>query len=251
MNTMQPVIELRSIRKSYPMAGEELEVLHGLDLCIKRNEFVAITGPSGSGKSTLMNILGCLTSPGSGRYLLAGEDVASLTEEELAGVRNRLIGFIFQSFNLLPRINVLDNVVHPLKYRPGKKEQRRELARVALEKVGLGERLKHYPNQLSGGQRQRVAIARALVTEPEVLLADEPTGNLDSKTTESILRLFEELHAEGHTIVMVTHEPEVAMRCQRELVLVDGNIVVDRPVSPRAQETSYTASVLGGAACPA
>jgi putative ABC transport system ATP-binding protein len=222
-----PVIELRAIRKLYALECESIVALDSVDLVIERNAYVAITGPSGSGKSTLMSVLGCLATPTAGRYLLEGADVACLSERELAQVRNRSIGFIFQSFNLLPRLNVLQNVVYPLKYRFLKPAVRSHMARQALERVGLSDRLKHLPNQLSGGQRQRVAIARALVTQPGVLLADEPTGNLDSRTTEEIMNLFEELHGQGQTIVMVTHDSEIADRCQREIHLVDGAIRSD------------------------
>jgi putative ABC transport system ATP-binding protein len=222
-----PVIQLNQIVKSYELAGDKLDVLKGVDLSIERNEYVALTGPSGSGKSTLMNILGCLDSPSQGNYLLAGNDVSDLSEDELAAARNERIGFIFQSFNLLPRMSALDNVAQPLVFRGLGRKDRLKTATAALERVGLGDRLDHLPNQLSGGQRQRVAVARALAGEPNILLADEPTGNLDSKTTEGIMALFDELHDQGQTIIIVTHEPDIAAHCQREIVLRDGEVVND------------------------
>ncbi|WP_298634989.1 ABC transporter ATP-binding protein [uncultured Umboniibacter sp.] len=222
-----PVIQLNQIVKSYELAGDTLDVLKGVNLSIERNEYVALTGPSGSGKSTLMNILGCLDSPSQGNYLLAGDDVSGLSEDELAAARNQRIGFIFQSFNLLPRMSALDNVAQPLVFRGLGRKERLKIAHAALERVGLGDRVDHLPNQLSGGQRQRVAVARALAGEPNILLADEPTGNLDSKTTESIMALFDELHEQGQTIIIVTHEPEIAAHCQREIVLRDGEVVND------------------------
>ncbi|MEQ3697288.1 MAG: ABC transporter ATP-binding protein [Pseudomonadales bacterium] len=222
-----PVIQLNQIVKSYELAGDTLDVLKGVNLSIERNEYVALTGPSGSGKSTLMNILGCLDSPSQGNYLLAGDDVSDLSEDELAAARNQRIGFIFQSFNLLPRMSALDNVAQPLVFRGLGRKDRLKIAQAALERVGLGDRVDHLPNQLSGGQRQRVAVARALAGEPNILLADEPTGNLDSKTTESIMALFDELHDQGQTIIIVTHEPEIAAHCQREIVLRDGEVVND------------------------
>ena len=227
-----PVIQLEQIVKSYELAGDRLDVLKGVNLKIDSNEYVALTGPSGSGKSTLMNILGCLDSPSEGNYLLAGDDVSGLTEDELAAARNQRIGFIFQSFNLLPRMSALDNVAQPLVFRGLGRKDRLKIAQAALERVGLGDRVDHLPNQLSGGQRQRVAVARALAGEPSILLADEPTGNLDSKTTESIMALFDELHNQGQTIIIVTHEPEIAAHCRREIVLRDGEIVKDVTKEP-------------------
>lgn len=223
----KPIIRLVNIEMAYQMAGEDFLALEGIDLTIHGNDYVAITGPSGSGKSTLMNILGCLATPSAGQYFLAGVDVAGLDEGELARVRNRSIGFVFQSFNLLPRLTAVQNVMLPLRFRFTPTKIRRELANQALETVGLGHRVHHLPNQLSGGQRQRVAIARALVTQPEVLLADEPTGNLDSRTTEEVMGLFDSLHDQGQTIVVVTHEKEISDRCRRQLVLVDGRIRSD------------------------
>ncbi|WP_298442023.1 ABC transporter ATP-binding protein [uncultured Ferrimonas sp.] len=236
-----PIIELQQITKSYRIGTDRYLALKGIDLRINSNEFIAITGPSGSGKSTLMNILGCLSQPDSGHYRLGDNDVASASEDDLAGYRNRSIGFIFQSFNLFAQLTVLDNVIYPLKFRWGQTQaQRKAKALQVLASVGLSDKINNLPNQLSGGQRQRVAIARALVTEPEILLGDEPTGNLDSNTTDEIMALFRQLHANGQTIVLVTHEPEIAAQCQRELRLVDGQIVQDRrregaqfaPVSP-------------------
>jgi putative ABC transport system ATP-binding protein len=208
--------------------------LAGVDLFIGRNEYVALIGPSGSGKSTLMNIIGCLDSPSEGQYILNGRDTSSLRDDELAIVRNREIGFIFQSFHLLPRQTALQNVMQPLVYRRMPPAERRERAAHALEKVGLGDRLDHRPNQLSGGQRQRVAVARALVGEPSLLLADEPTGNLDSRTSLEIMALFDALHAQGQTVVIVTHEPDIAAHCRRTIRVRDGLVVEDSLNPPRA-----------------
>lgn len=219
-----PLISLVDICKHYVMGQDTVRALDGVSLDLAANEYVAFSGASGSGKSTLMNILGALDKPGSGDYLLNGRNVAHLNQDELAEIRNREIGFIFQNFNLLPRLSALANVMQPLVYR-GVHLQARELAaRTALERVGLEQRVHHLPNQLSGGQRQRVAIARALVTKPSLLLADEPTGNLDSATTQDIMKLFDELQREGNTIVMVTHEPEIARHCQRVVRMQDGKI---------------------------
>ena len=221
------VLSLRNIIKSYALGDETLTVIHNLSLDVYRNDFVALTGPSGSGKSTLMNILGCLDRPTSGQYFLAGKDVSQLSQDELSTVRNQRIGFIFQSFNLLPRHTALDNVAHPLIFRGENLATRREVATQALIEVGLGDRLDHFPNQLSGGQKQRVAVARALVGKPDIILADEPTGNLDSKTTDTMMSLFETLHERGHTLVIVTHESDIAERCKRRITLRDGVVEFD------------------------
>jgi len=226
------MIQLNNIGKTYRMGSNEFAALVDINLHIDRNEFVALTGPSGSGKSTLMNVLGCLDTPTTGTYSLDGEPVAGLDEDQLARVRNRKIGFIFQSFYLMPRTSTLDNVAQPLIYRGLSPVVRHERAKEALTRVGLEHRLLHRPNELSGGQRQRVAVARALVGRPEVLLADEPTGNLDSKTAKEILGLFSELHRDGITIIIVTHDPAVAAYCHRVVRLHDGRIAEDRRQEP-------------------
>jgi putative ABC transport system ATP-binding protein len=222
-----PVIDLSAISKHYAMGQQLIKAVDELDLTIDYNEYVVFIGSSGSGKSTLMNIIGCLDTPTSGRYVLNGHDVSGLTEDELADIRNQEIGFIFQSFNLLPRVSALKNVMQPLIYRGLTLTQRRAEAERVLERVGLADRSGHLPNQLSGGQRQRVAIARALVTQPSILLADEPTGNLDSQTAVEILALFDELHRDGQTIIVVTHEPDVAQHGERIIRLKDGRVVED------------------------
>ena len=222
-----PLLRLQGITKVYEMGSETVHALRGIDLDIARNESIAFIGSSGSGKSTLMNILGCLDSPTSGQYWLNGRDVATLSENELADTRNREIGFVFQSFNLLPRASALNNVMHPLIYRGVRPAERHKRARAALERVGLGNRVDHLPNQLSDGQRQRVAVARALVGEPSILLADEPTGNLDSATSEEIMALFDQLHRDGQTVILVTHEPDIAEHCQRVVRLSDGKVISD------------------------
>jgi putative ABC transport system ATP-binding protein len=223
------LIQLQDITRVFTVGGEEVRALRGISFGIARGEWVAIIGQSGSGKTTLMNLLGCLDTPTSGRYFLNGKDVSRMSDDELAFIRNKEIGFIFQTFQLLPRETAQANVELPLVYRGLPARERRERARAALEKVGLGHRMHHKPNELSGGQRQRVAIARALVAEPSMLLADEPTGNLDSATGEEIVKLFEELHRAGHTLVLVTHEPKLAARCPRAVRLSDGMVVADGP----------------------
>ncbi|GEL95811.1 ABC transporter ATP-binding protein [Cellulomonas composti] len=218
----RPVIELTGARKTYRSGTVEFEALRGVDLTIARGEYVAIVGPSGSGKSTLMNILGCLDTVTAGEYRLAGEDVEQLDEVELAEIRNRRIGFVFQQFHLLASLSALRNVELPLQYRGVPTAERRERATAALERVGLGDRLRNRPGELSGGQQQRAAVARALVGDPDLLLADEPTGNLDSTSTHDVLALLDELHAQGRTIVLITHEHDVAARAQRVVHVLDG-----------------------------
>jgi putative ABC transport system ATP-binding protein len=225
-----PVIRIRDMRKVYDLGRTQVVALAGVNLDVGKNEYIAIMGPSGSGKSTLMNILGCLDTPTSGEYLLADEPVAEMDDDALALVRNREIGFIFQSFNLLPRTTILRNVELPLVYAGLSREERMRRAEAALRKVGLADRISHQPNELSGGQRQRVAIARALVNEPSILLADEPTGNLDSHTGEEILALFEDLYLQGHTLLVVTHEDHVANHARRCVRLRDGLIESDEPI---------------------
>ena len=220
--TRQPVINVSQLHKTYTLDGVQVPALRGIDLRIEEGEFVAIMGPSGSGKSTLMNILGCLDVADSGSYLLRGSDVTQMSADELSSVRNRKIGFVFQNFNLLSRTSALENVETPLIYAGVAPAERRRRATDALRRIGLGERLHNTPSQLSGGQQQRVAIARALINQPALLLADEPTGNLDSQTSEDIMDVFNALHAEGATIVLITHEPEVAKHAQRTLVVRDG-----------------------------
>jgi putative ABC transport system ATP-binding protein len=227
LNPASPVIRLRGIERHYEMGDQVVRALDGVDLDIARNEYVAVIGASGSGKSTLMNIIGCLDRPTAGEYWLGGALVSDMSEGQLAEARNREIGFVFQSFNLLPRASVLKNVMQPLVYRHVPRSERAERAAHGLERVGLGGRLDSLPNQLSGGQRQRVAIARALIGEPSILLADEPTGNLDSKTSGEIMALFDELQAGGQTIIMVTHEPGIAAHCQRILRMEDGRLESD------------------------
>ena len=229
-----PVIVARGLRKVYVLGGGvEVHALGGLDLDVRRGEYAAIMGPSGSGKSTLLQILGCLDVPTSGSYLLAGDEVAALDEVALAGIRNRRIGFVFQAYNLLARATAVENVALPLLYRGVPPRERRALALEALDRVGLSDRTHHRPNELSGGQKQRVAIARALATEPDILLADEPTGNLDSGTGQEILGLFDDLHREGRTILIVTHENEVAGHCERIIRIRDGLVEASEPVPAR------------------
>ena len=221
------MIDVAQLSKMYKMGEEIINALKSITLSIHKNEYVALMGPSGSGKSTLMNILGCLDSPTTGQYVLNGIDVSSMTDSELAEVRNKQIGFVFQTFNLLPRLSALDNVALPLVYAGLSKEERDKKAKEALEKVGLGDRIMHKPNELSGGQRQRVAIARALVNDPAIILADEPTGNLDTKTSVEIMGIFERIHNGGNTVILVTHEPDIADHAHRIVKLRDGLIEAD------------------------
>jgi putative ABC transport system ATP-binding protein len=225
---MQPIIELEDIRKNYYMGKQAISVLKGITMNIRKNEYVALMGPSGSGKSTLMNILGCLDSPTAGRYILNGQDVSKMEDDDLAAVRNKEIGFVFQQFNLLPRLTALENVALPLVYAGISKKLRNEMAMDVVQKVGLEDRSHHRPNELSGGQCQRVAIARALVNTPSLILADEPTGNLDSKTSIEIMEIFQKIHDSGNTVVLVTHEEDIAHYAQRVIRLRDGVIETDK-----------------------
>lgn len=237
---MSKIIETHEINKTYKMGFEVIEALKSVTIDINRGEYVAFMGPSGSGKSTLMNIIGCLDTPTSGSYILNNKDVSNMTENELAEIRNKEIGFVFQTFNLLPRASCLDNVALPLVYAGFSKADRQERAFQALSNVGLGDRTKHRPNELSGGQRQRVAIARALVNDPSIILADEPTGNLDSKTSYDIMELFHELHAKGNTIIMVTHEDDIAHYAHRIVRLRDGLVESDTVnVNPSRADTLH------------
>lgn len=224
---MKSIIKTNELTRNFKMGTEVLKVLKGINLEIKQGEYVALMGPSGSGKSTFMNIIGCLDTPSGGEYLLNGINVSKMSDDDLARVRNQEIGFIFQTFNLLPRYTALENVAMPLIYAGISKKERDERAKAALEKVNLGDRMKHKPNELSGGQRQRVAVARALINNPSLLLADEPTGNLDTKTSYEIMGLFEELHNAGNTIVIVTHEEDIALHSQRIVRMRDGIIETD------------------------
>ncbi len=226
---MEPIISIRDLAKTYQMGTTEVRALQSIDLDIHKNEYVALMGPSGSGKSTLMNLLGCLDTPSRGTYHLSSEDVSDMDDNELATIRNKRIGFVFQTFNLLPRLSALENVALPLVYAGYSKERRNDKARQVLENVGLGDRVTHKPNELSGGQRQRVAIARALVNDPAIILADEPTGNLDSKTSYEIMEIFNKLHDQGNTIIIVTHEPEIAAHALRVVKLRDGLVESDTP----------------------
>jgi putative ABC transport system ATP-binding protein len=221
------VIQLSGLTREYQMGAERVHALRGVSLAIRRNEYVAIMGPSGSGKSTLMNLIGCLDTPSEGEYWLNGQEVSRMSDDALARVRNREIGFVFQTFNLLPRASALQNVELPLVYAGRATRDRAARAARSLERVGLADRMHHRPNEMSGGQRQRVAIARALVNEPSILLADEPTGNLDSVTSEEIMRVFGALHAQGQTVILVTHEPDIAAHAERIVVLRDGRIASD------------------------
>ena len=239
---MGQVINTTDIVKLYVMGTEELYALKGVSMVINRNEYVAIMGPSGSGKSTLMNIIGCLDTPTSGSYELNGQNVSEMDDNELAQVRNKEIGFVFQTFNLLPRSNALHNVELPLIYSGKSRHERLDMAEEALVQVGLQERMYHKPNELSGGQRQRVAIARALVNKPSIILADEPTGNLDSKTGDEIMGLFDDLHTKGNTIILVTHEDFIAEHAHREIRLRDGMIESDKPTAKGLQRAKQTES---------
>ncbi len=221
------LIQLSSLEKFYEMGTQTVKALNGIDLSINKNEYVGFIGSSGSGKSTMLNILGCLDRPTAGNYVLNKKDVSTLNPDELAEIRNQEIGFIFQSFNLLPRASALQNVMQPLIYQGFKRADRKRAAEEVLDHVGLGDRMDHLPSELSGGQRQRVAIARALVTKPSILLADEPTGNLDSRTTIEIMKLFDDLHKQNQTIIIVTHEAEIAEHCQRVIRLEDGMVATD------------------------
>ena len=232
--TPEALITTTKLERRYAMGGEVIHALRGVDLAIERGEYVAIMGPSGSGKSTLMNLIGLLDTPDGGEYWLNGTLVSEMSDRELARTRNKEVGFVFQTFNLLPRANALHNVETPLIYAGVRRKDRLRRARASLERVGLGDRMSHRPNEMSGGQRQRVAVARALVTEPSILLADEPTGNLDSATSVEIMALFDELHAAGHTIIVVTHEPEIAAHAERQIVLRDGIIESDERRSSRS-----------------
>lgn len=226
----KPIIQVEDLMKVYQMGTQEVKALNGVSFDVQENEYIAIMGPSGSGKSTMMNLIGCLDTPSSGTYILNGQDVSKLEDAELAEVRNREIGFVFQTFNLLPRTDCLSNVELPLIYSGVKTSERHRRATKTLQRVGLGDRIDHKPNELSGGQRQRVAIARALVNNPSIILADEPTGNLDTKTGEEIMLLFEELYRMGNTILVVTHENDIANHARRIIWLRDGVIESDTPV---------------------
>jgi putative ABC transport system ATP-binding protein len=241
-NTADGIIHLEEIRKSYFLGKQELPVLKGISLDVFKNEYVALMGPSGSGKSTLMNILGCLDSPTSGRYVLNGQDVSRMPDDELAAVRNKEIGFVFQQFNLLPRLTALENVALPLIYNGTSKKERLEKAEFVLGKVKLLDRMTHKPNELSGGQCQRVAIARALVNDPAIILADEPTGNLDSKTSYEIMDILGNIHSDGNTVMLVTHEEDISMFAHRVIRLKDGVVETDKvnqnPTTIRSSETA-------------
>ncbi len=234
MPDRKTIIDIQDMRKVYDLGTIQVEALRGVNVNILENDYVAIMGPSGSGKSTLMNLIGCLDTPTSGEYILAGERVAHLSDRQLAEIRNRRIGFVFQTFNLLPRASALQNVELPLVYAGESPSERRRRSKEALEAVGLGDRMKHKPNEMSGGQRQRVAIARALVTNPSIILADEPTGNLDSKTGDEIMQLLEKIYANGNTIILVTHEEDIARHARRIIRLRDGLVESDQIVSRAA-----------------
>ena len=231
---MPALIEIQDVHKVYDMGDDKVRALDGVSLVIQEGEYVAIMGPSGSGKSTLMNLIGCLDTPTAGSYKLKGTEVAGMTDDELAAIRNGEIGFIFQTFNLLPRSDAVQNVELPLVYAGVPRRERRDRAQEALKSVGLGDRMHHRPNEMSGGQRQRVAVARALVNRPSILMADEPTGNLDSKTGEEIMSLMDQLHAQGRTIILVTHEEDLALRAARVVRLRDGRVLSDVRNTPMA-----------------
>lgn len=226
----QTIIDIKDIKRNFALGAETVYVLKGVNLQIDKGDYVALMGPSGSGKSTLMNLLGCLDTPTSGSYILNGKDVSKMLDDELATIRNKEIGFVFQTFNLLPRTTALDNVALPMVYAGFNKSQRHQRAAEVLQQVGLADRMDHHPNQLSGGQRQRVAVARALVNRPSIILADEPTGNLDSKTSVEIMALFDEIHANGNTVVLVTHEEDIAAHAHRIIRLRDGVIESDQRI---------------------
>ncbi len=225
---MSNVIEIRNIIRDFPLGQETVHVLKGIDLDIESGDYIAIMGPSGSGKSTLMNLLGCLDTPTSGSYNLNGKDVSKMSDDELAEIRNKEIGFVFQTFNLMPRTTALENVALPMIYAGISKKDRTKRAEEVLEDVGLADRMDHKPNQLSGGQRQRVAMGRALVNNPSIILADEPTGNLDSKTSEEIMDLLDEIHRNGNTVIVVTHEEDIAAKAHRVIRLIDGMVDSDK-----------------------
>ena len=244
---MRALIEFKDVCKYYYMGDTVVKAADGISFQVFQGEFVAIVGQSGSGKSTCMNIIGCLDVPSDGTYLLDGRDVGQMNKNELAEIRNELLGFIFQQYNLLPKLNLLENVEVPLMYAGVPKKERRERAKVALELVGLGDKMKHKPNELSGGQQQRVSIARALVGEPSVILADEPTGALDSRTGREVLGILQELHAAGHTVVLITHDNSIAVQAQRIIRLEDGKVIYDGPAdAPEAVVTPRAAGRFGG-----
>lgn len=234
----EAIIDIKGITRNFPLGVEIIKVLKGIDLIINKGEYVALMGPSGSGKSTLMNILGCLDTPTSGSYILNGKDVSKMADDELAGIRNKEIGFVFQTFNLMPRTTALDNVALPMVYAGFKKQERDARATEVLKQVGLGDRMDHKPNQLSGGQRQRVAVARALVNHPSIILADEPTGNLDTKTSIEIMNLFNDIHANGNTVILVTHEEDIAAHAHRIIRLRDGLIESDN-INPNPIKSAH------------
>lgn len=237
------LISIKNMNKTYIMGSEKVEALKDVSIDIRENEYVALMGPSGSGKSTLMNLMGCLDSPTRGEYWLNGKEVSTMDDSELAEVRNRDIGFVFQTFNLLPRLSALDNVALPLVYAGVSREERSDKARKTLESVGLGDRVTHKPNELSGGQRQRVAVARALVNKPAIILADEPTGNLDTKTSNEIMGLFEEIHQKGNTVIIVTHENDIAMYAHRIIRLRDGLVESDEVNENIARVSSVSTAI--------